>query len=174
MLYLKKANFDDIEKEFDFITQVPLDENGFTNTNYACTIQDFKSNILPHYIKSSQGIDLTDGRVPQTEYFLWDNETIVGLFRLRHYLNDFLKNHAGHIGYYIGKQYRANGYATAGLKQLIQKAWQIIPEDEIYMSVNKNNIASLKVQQKNGAYIHHEDENKFYPRISRINTSKAT
>ena len=43
----------------------------------------------------------------------------------------------------------------------------MIREDEIYMSVHKDNPASLKVQMKNGAYIHHEDEQEIYTRIKR-------
>ncbi len=42
-----------------------------------------------------------------------------------------------------------------------------IPEDEIYMSVHKDNPASLKVQLKNGAYIHHENDKEYYTRIKR-------
>ena len=33
------------------------------------------------------------------------------------------------------------------------------------MSVLKDNPASLRVQQKNGAYIHHSDEKQYYTRI---------
>ena len=35
---------------------------------------------------------------------------------------------------------------------MIEEAKRIISDDEIYMSVNKNNLASLRVQEKNGAY----------------------
>ena len=31
MLYLKSANLEDIEKEYEFITNTPSNENGFTN-----------------------------------------------------------------------------------------------------------------------------------------------
>ena len=30
MLYLKEANFEDVEKEFEFVKNTPKDENGFT------------------------------------------------------------------------------------------------------------------------------------------------
>ena len=124
--------------------------------------------MLPDYINYAKGINLPDGYVPATEYFLWDDDKIVGLFRIRHELNEFLAKGAGHIGYGIRKEYRGKGYATQGLRLTIEKAWEIIKEDEIYMSVNKDNAASLQVQKANGAYIHHEDENKFYTRIKRI------
>ena len=59
------------------------------------------------------------------------------------------------------------GYASLGLNLTIESAWQIIREDEIYMSVYKDNPASLRVQMKNGAYIHHEDEQEIYTRIKK-------
>lgn len=167
MLYLKEANFEDVEKEFEFVKNTPKDENGFTNPNFDCTKDEFENDILPRIINYSNGVGLPDGFVPETSYFLWDDETIVGWFRLRHYLNDFLRNGAGHIGYGIGKAYRGKGYATEGLRLTIEKAWDIIEEEEIYISVHKDNPASLKVQQKNGAFIHHEDDKEFYTRIKR-------
>ena len=167
MLYLKEANFEDVEKEFEFVKNTPKDENGFTNPYFDCTKDEFENNILPRIINYSNGVGLPDGFVPETSYFLWDDEAIVGWFRLRHYLNDFLRNGAGHIGYGIGKAYRGKGYATEGLRLTIEKAWDIIEEDEIYISVHKDNPASLKVQQKNGAFIHHEDDKEFYTRIKR-------
>ena len=89
----------------------------------------------------------------------------MGWFRLRQSLNDGLKNGAGHIGYGIKSEYRKRGYATEGLKMMISIAKDIIEEDEIYMSVRKENRASLKVQLNNGAYIHHEDDKEYYTRI---------
>lgn len=167
MVYLKEANMEDAKKEYEFITQLPTDENGFTNANYGCSYEEFVEKILPRYIEKSRGINLEAGHVPGTEYFLWDDDVIVGLFRIRHHLCPALENGAGHIGYGIKKEYRGRGYANEGLRLTIEKAWTIIPEDEIYMSVHKDNPASLKTQLKNGAYIHHEDDLEYYTRVKR-------
>lgn len=167
MIYLKEANLIDAKKEYQLIKYTPRDENGFTNENYGCSWEKFIKEVLPRYIEVSCGINLPDGWVPSTEYFLWDDNNVVGIFRLRHCLNDFLAGGPGHIGYSIKKEYRQRGYATIGLKLCIEKAREIIPEPEIYMSVNKNNIFSLRVQTKNGAYIHHEDESAYYTRIKK-------
>ena len=40
-------------------------------------------------------------------------------------------------------------------------------EDEIYLRVNRDNPASLKVMLNNGGYIHHQDETKIYVRIRK-------
>ena len=44
---------------------------------------------------------------------------------------------------------------------------------EAYLSVNKDNPASLQVQLNNGAYIHHEDDKEYYTRINAISESDS-
>ena len=44
---------------------------------------------------------------------------------------------------------------------------------EVYMSVHKNNPASLRVQIKNGAYIHHENETEYFTRINAIGEGES-
>ena len=165
MLYLKAVNWEDIEQEYLFTTEQPADENGFTNKYEGVSREEFEKVVLPRLINNSKGIDLPEGHVPGTEFFLWDDDEIVGLFRIRHELNEFLREGAGHIGYGIKKEHRGKGYATKGLALTIEKAREIIKEDEIYMSVHKDNPASLQVQKKNGAYIHHEDDKEYYTRV---------
>ena len=167
MLYLKEANLEDIEMEYLFIYGLTKDVWGFMNPGSGCTREEFERLILPGYINHSKGIGIKEGRVPDTAFFLWEGDNLVGLFKLRHYLTEALANGAGHIGYEIAPEYRGRGYATEGLRLTIEKAWEIIPEDEIYMSVRKENPASLRVQVKNGAYVHHEDETHFYTRIKK-------
>ncbi|MCM1258850.1 MAG: GNAT family N-acetyltransferase [Roseburia sp.] len=162
---LREANWEDVEKEFEYVTNTPENENGFTNSYSNISLEKFKDYALPRMLNHAKGIDLPEGFVPCTEYFLWDNDEIVGWFRLRQKLSESLRNGAGHIGYGIKSEYRKKGYATEGLKIMISIAKDIIDEDEIYMSVRKDNAASLQVQLKNGAYIHHEDDVEYYTRI---------
>lgn len=165
MIYLKEANLADTETEYQFLKSIPANENGFENKYYDFSYEEFVNTALPQMINFSKGIDLPSGYVPETFYFLWDNNDIVGLFKLRHYLTDSLKNDDGHIGYGISKQHRSKGYATRGLGLVIQKAKELIKENEVYLSVHMNNPNSLKVQLNNGAYIHHSDEESYYTRI---------
>lgn len=165
MLYLKEANLEDWQKEYEAIKQMPKNENGFENEYYDKTEEEFKDQVIPELINHSKGIGLPDGYVPDTYYFLWDNDKIVGLFKIRHYLNEALAKGPGHIGYGILPEFRGKGYATKGLKLAIDKCKEIIPEDEIYFSVHKDNPVSLKVQQNNGAYIVGETEEKYLTRI---------
>lgn len=171
MIYLKKINLQDIEEEYKAIISIPINENGFENKYHDFTKNQFEKTI-PNIIKYSSSTNCPEGMAPETAYFLWDNDKIVGLFWLRHYLNDFyIKHNAGHIGYSIVPKYRKKGYATAGLKLIIKEASKIVPEDELYLNVYKNNYASLKVQQNCGAYIVGESEDhKYY--LTRIKNDK--
>ena len=47
----------------------------------------------------------------------------------------------------------------------INEIKELIQEDEVYLRVNKDNPASLKVMLKNGGYIHHESETQYFVRI---------
>ena len=169
MLYLKKANLEDAGKEYAFIHETPADENGFTNPYAHVREQEFLEKTLPMILGHEQGIGLPEGYVPETSFFLWNGEEIVGWFRLRHYLNDFLRQYHGHVGYCIGRAHRGKGYGAKGLALLLEQAWDIIPEEAVYLSVHKDNPASLKVQQQNGAVICREDEENYYTRIPRPN-----
>ena len=55
--------------------------------------------------------------------------------------------------------------ASQGLTLAIEKAKSIIPESELYLACHKDNPASLRVMQKNGGYLDHEDEKEYYVRI---------
>lgn len=167
MLYLREANLQDIEKEYLFVHDIPADENGFTNDYSGISRQDFESIALPRLIDSSMGKNLPDGYVPETFFFLWQDDEIIGQFRIRHHLCESLRTGAGHIGYYIKPECRGMGYGTEGLRLTLEIARTIIPEDEIYLRVNRDNPASLKAMLKNGGYIHSEDEDKYYVRIPK-------
>ena len=112
-------------------------------------------------------INMPDWFVPETFYYLWDDDTLIGEYRIRHYLTDVLKTGAGHIGYSIKKEFRGKGYGTKGLDLTLAVARNIVPEEEIYLCVLKSNIPSFKAIRKNGAYIAGEDDTHYLMRIKK-------
>ena len=165
MVFLREANPADLEKEWRFIREMPEDENGMTNAWHGVSLEDFRDKALPAMMDAAEGKGLPEGYVPETALFLWDGEEIVGHFRIRHYLCDSLRIGAGHIGYCVGREYRGRGYGTEGLRQTLAVARNIVPEEEFYLRVNRDNPASLKVMLNNGGRIVAEDETKYYVRI---------
>ena len=164
---LRKINKKDAKAQWEYTTTLPADENGLTNPYTGVSYDDYINKVLPTLISYEHPVNMPDWFVPETYYYLWDEERLIGEFRIRHYLTETLKNGAGHIGYSIKKEARGKGYGTAGLKLTIQEAKKIIPEDELYLRVYKDNVASQKAMLKNGGKIVGEDEKHFFVRISK-------
>ncbi len=164
---LRKINMRDAAAQWEYTTALPADENGLTNPYHGVPYDEYVGTVLPKLISYEHPVGMPDWFVPETYYYLWDGDRLVGEFRIRHYLTDALCSGAGHIGYSIRKDMRGNGYGTAGLKLTLDIARGIIPEDEIYLRVLKDNIASQKVMLKNGARITGEDETHYFMRIRK-------
>lgn len=73
---------------------------------------------------------------------------IIGMIDLRHILNEFLKD-LGNCGYSVRPTERKKGYATEMLQLLLHTAKEA-GMNELHISVEKDNTASVMVIQKNG------------------------
>ncbi len=162
---LRKINLQDVEEQWLYTTALPENENGLTNPYHGVSFDEYKEKVLTKQISHENPVDMPDWFVPETYYYLWDEDKLVGEFRIRHHLTEALREGAGHIGYSISKEYRGKGYGTEGLRLTLLKAKEIVPEDEIYLRVNKDNIASQKVMLNNGAYKAGEDDEHLFMRI---------
>ena len=168
MLYLKKLNAEDMEKEWQFVRDMPEDENGLTNSFHGISREDFEHRAFPAMMNFMEGKNLPEGYVPETFLFLWKDDEIIGQFRIRHYLCESLRTGAGHIGYFIAKPFRGKGYGTEGLRLTLEEAYRIVPEKEIYLRVNLDNPASLHVMLNNGGRIVGQDEEHYFVRIPNL------
>lgn len=166
MLTLRPINLEDADEEYACLQDLPS-ENGFENHACGLDFETFQHRFVPGCQNSSKGIGLRPAYVPQTWYFLWDDEKAVAVFKIRHYLNDALREGSGHIGYGVRRSERGHGYATRGLQLALEEARRIVPEDEIRMSVHKTNPSSLRVMLKCGARIRREDEEHWYTCIQK-------
>ena len=167
MLELREANLADAEAEWAFIRDMPENENGVENRWHGCGWETYRDTALPRAIAMSKGENLPEGYVPCTSFFLWADGEIVGLFKLRHYLSDTLREGAGHIGYCVKKDCRGRGYGTEGLRLLLERARDIVPEEEYYLRLFRYNTPSLRVMEKNGGRIVGEDEEHYFVRIGK-------
>ena len=166
MLELKKVCTEDAEQEWRFVREMPEDENGLTNAWHGISREGFLSRALPAMLDFSEGRNLPEGYVPETFLFLRKDGEIIGQYRIRHYLCESLRTGAGHIGCFIAKPFRGQGYGTEGLRLTLEEAHRIVPEEEIYLRVNRDNPASLRAMLKNGGRVVSEDESKYYVRIA--------
>lgn len=167
MLHLRKMNDEDTRAQWAYVTAMPADENGVRNPYTGVTYEDYLSRVLPEMMMHENPVGMPDWFVPATYWYLWDGDSVVGEFRIRHHLTETLASGGGHIGYSIGKEYRGRGYGTRGLALTLEVARKIVPEEEIYLRVLKSNLASFAVIRKNGGYVTGEDEEHYLLRIRK-------
>ncbi|WP_203664457.1 GNAT family N-acetyltransferase [Lacticaseibacillus sp. 53-4] len=165
---LRALNPQDAEAEYRFFQTMP-EENGFEVPYQDITFQEFVETAIPERLLSAQGLGPAIGRVPDTYFFLWDDDQLIGLFKVRHRLNDRLRHGAGHIGYGILPQFRGQGYGTRGLALAIKACARLMPaaETEIYLSCARTNLTSLQVMLNNGGRVVDRDEKENYVRIPK-------
>ena len=89
-----------------------------------------------------------------------DRNILLGAVNIRHYLNDYLLNYAGHIGDGIRPSERRKGYATEMIRLALLECKKLGLR-KVLMVCDKSNIASSKSIIKNGGILENEivDEN---------------
>ncbi len=147
-IYIKKLSENDGLDIFEMLQQIQNGENAFTNPVEGMSYEQYKK-WLKEQENISLGIDLKEGYVPQTIFWLMDGNKPVGLGKIRHKLTDNSRRKGGNIGLAISKEYRGCGYGSILLSELLCMMKQMEIEEYLY-TVKKYNYASKKVAEKNG------------------------
>ncbi|WP_158290459.1 GNAT family N-acetyltransferase [Halobacillus salinus] len=157
-LYLKSLTSHDGEEVYQMLQEIDANDNGFTN--------EVKGMTYEHYLKwlqanaaYAQGLDLNEGMVPQTTYWLFHDEEPVGYGRIRHFLNENLRKNSGHLGYAISSSHRGKGYGYTLLGLLIHKCIELGIEP-IQVGVNNSNERSNALVKRQGGIVHSRTEKK--------------
>ena len=116
--------------------------NGAAGLNNFSSIEGWLEELK---MKSSEDT-IPEGLVPSTTYLAVreiDNY-IVGMIDIRHYLNEFLTQVGGNIGYDVRKSERNKGYAKQMLKLALEKC-KDLKMKKVLITCDEDNIASEKV-----------------------------
>jgi predicted acetyltransferase len=97
------------EKRYPF----PLD---FDHTDF--------QELLAKLERFRNGTDIPDGFVASSTYWLVDDNELVGVSNLRHYLNDRIRRAGGHIGLGIRPSRRGSGLGKYLLRATIEQAME--------------------------------------------------
>lgn len=93
-----------------------------------------------------------EGLVPETFFWLIDDDVYIGRLSLRHHLNDRLLQIGGHIGYEIRPAKRRMGYGKAILRLGLEQARQQ-GITRALVTCDEDNIGSAKIIEANGGIL---------------------
>ena len=116
--------------------------NGAAGLDRFPTIEEW----LKELEKRSSKDTVPEGLVPSSTYLgvREKDNYIVGMIDIRHYLNEFLKQFGGNIGYSVRKSERNKGYAKQMLKLALEKCKDLKMKKAL-ITCDEDNIASEKV-----------------------------
>ena len=116
--------------------------NGSAGLDRFSSIEDW----LEELNKRSCEDTVPKGLVPSSTYLgvREKDNYIVGMIDIRHYLNEYLTQVGGHIGYGVRKTERNKGYAKQMLKLALEKCKELKIK-KVLITCDEDNIASEKV-----------------------------
>lgn len=123
----------------------------FLNSEENDIIQIFKDNRNQE--------KLPEHYVPSYDYFAVDEEKFIGVIHIRVRLTENLLKYGGHIGYGVNPKYWNLGYGKEILKLGLEKAKNLILEENILITCDDDNIASSKIIESNGGILKDKIEN---------------
>lgn len=100
----------------------------------------------------AKGINLREGWVPATDYWLVEGDEYIGRISIRHRLNEKLSIVGGHIGYNIRPGKRRLGYGTTMLRLALPKA-KTLGITRALVTCDETNIGSRKIIESNGGIL---------------------
>lgn len=126
---------------------------------------------FPQYLTElelkARGEGLPQNRVQSSTFWLIDSDEYIGRLSIRHYLNEYLLNYGGHIGYDIRPSRRKRGYGGQILGLGLQEAKKIGLERAL-LTCKETNTASQKIIEKYGGKLedirYHIQKNSYYKR----------
>lgn len=154
---LKRLSVDDGIDIYEMLQEIPKDENGFLNSAWGKTYEEYKQWLVSNEALS-KATHLEDGwKVPTSRYWLYVDGKPVGAGCIRHFLTDKLREEGGHTGYVVRPSERHNGYGTILLRELVAEAGKL-GIDKMLLTIRNENLYSLKVATENHGVIERKNE----------------
>ena len=116
--------------------------NGAAGLDNFSSIEDWLEELKKRISEAT----VPEGLVPSSTYLgvREKDNYIVGMIDIRHYLNEYLTQVGGNIGYGVRKTERNKGYAKQMLKLALEKCKELKIK-KVLITCDEDNIASEKV-----------------------------
>jgi predicted acetyltransferase len=101
------------------------------------------------HLQADRSAPVGEGRVHATHWWIVENDTYLGAIDVRHYMNAFLLDAGGNIGYSVRPSARRQGLATWALGAVLPKA-RPLGLDRVLLTCDVDNIGSARSIERNG------------------------
>ena len=160
-LELRRLCAEDGQDLYEMLQELPADENGYLNSVYGKTFEEYK-NWLKKAAAAAEQEGIVDGwKVPSSTFWLFENGRPVGMGRVRHILTDALRENGGNVGYSIRPDARGRGLGKKLLALLLEKC-KDLGVAEVLLTIQNHNRPSIGVALANGGKIKKITEEKHY------------
>ena len=114
-----------------------------------CKPRDWTHQRILRALADETRVGEHEGRMPCTTRFYEDRGQLLGLYNIRHYLNEPLRSVGGHVGYSVRPSARGRGIATR-LLSAAKSYGRELGLDSLTLTCDVSNLASVRVIEKNG------------------------
>ncbi|WKD30642.1 GNAT family N-acetyltransferase [Streptomyces xanthophaeus] len=129
-----------------------IDGGGLGSDDEVDTPEGFAAWVERLRRYSDRTLPVDHGRVHATYWWIAEGDTYLGAIDLRHYLNGFLLDAGGHIGYSVRPSARRRGLATWALGAVLYEA-RIVGMDRVLLTCDPDNEASIRTIEGNGGVL---------------------
>jgi predicted acetyltransferase len=154
-LELIRATIEMEEQYYEFITD--WQNNAEDIVPYAARLldMDYKTWLQRTYLIENKDTCPPPLVSAHTYFLVQENKRILGSVNIRHYLNEYLFNFGGHIGYGVRPSERKKGYASLMLSMALPIAKELGIKKAL-ITCDKNNVGSAKTIISNGGILENE------------------
>jgi predicted acetyltransferase len=132
-----------LEMRDDFGPGTHLDGAGLHDDDEVDSAEDFAAWVRRLGSETDPAGPVAEGRVHCTYWWITEGDAVLGSIALRHYLNDFLLDAGGHIGYSVRPSARRRGLATYALGRVLKEA-RALGLDRVLITCELTNDASKR------------------------------
>ena len=133
--------------------------NGTIKKHNLMFMNPTEEDIIQKMMDKRDQTKLPPTYVPSYDFFAVDEEKFIGVIHIRVSLTDSLLNYGGHIGYGINPKYWKQGYGKEILRLGLEKAKELVKEENILITCDDDNIGSYKIIESNGGVLENKVEN---------------
>lgn len=119
-------------------------KSGYESYELYSKAEDNFEEFIVELANASNGINIEEGWAPCTSYWLVYHLEVIGVIRIRHYLDNEELLMAGHIGYEIVSKQRRKGFGTKILELGLGKANEM-GLNEVLITCDADNDGSKQI-----------------------------